>query len=105
MPRPRRPIPPLGKGGGTGMDTIRRLMAALGTAAVVFAGMAAAAEAGTAGRTSGGVNPETGGILAEYNGRIIDLSQGWAGATVCMEEDDASVRCYDSVAEYRAAEG
>ncbi|RSM67949.1 hypothetical protein DMH04_47580 [Kibdelosporangium aridum] len=79
-------------------------MAALGTAAVIFTGTAAAADADTAGRASGGVNPRTGGILADYNGRIIDLSQGWAGATVCMEQDDASVRCYDDVAEYRAAE-
>lgn len=47
----------------------------------------------------------TGGVLAEYNGRTIDLSKDWEGATSCVEESDGDVRCYDSDADYLAEQG
>jgi hypothetical protein len=51
------------------------------------------------------INLETGGYLAAYNGKTIDLSQGWQGATICVEQDNNSFTCYDNEADYQASEG
>lgn len=42
--------------------------------------------------------------MAEYNGRVIDLSKGWQGAEICVEQTFDNFRCYDDEASYRAAE-
>jgi hypothetical protein len=41
------------------------------------------------------------GALALYEGRLIDLSDGWDGATACAVLSELDVRCYDSEAEMR----
>ncbi|CAL9365502.1 hypothetical protein SUDANB6_00752 [Streptomyces sp. enrichment culture] len=68
-------------------------------------GTAVAADANGSGRAG---NPPgyaaDGGALAKYNGRTINLSEGWQGARICVEQTDASFRCYDDEAAYRAAE-
>jgi len=43
------------------------------------------------------------GTLATYNGRTIQLSDGWDGATVCAQVAVDDVRCFDDDAAYRAA--
>jgi hypothetical protein len=52
-----------------------------------------------------GHRPNTDATIAEYNGRMIDLSQGWEGAKVCAEQEDSSFRCYEDDSAYRTAEG
>lgn len=58
---------------------------------------AAPSVAGAAENTTGS------GILATYNGRTIQLSDGWDGATVCAQVAVDDVRCFDDDAAYRAA--
>jgi hypothetical protein len=36
------------------------------------------------------------GALASYNGRKIDLSEGWQGAQACVVFDEGDVQCFDS---------
>ncbi|MEU6768074.1 peptidase inhibitor family I36 protein [Streptomyces sp. NPDC046853] len=43
------------------------------------------------------------GIRADYNGRTIQLSDGWDGAKVCAQMAVGDVRCFDDDAAYRAA--
>ncbi len=38
-------------------------------------------------------------VIATYRGKQIDLSKGWAGASVCTEVKGGAVYCHDSVAE------
>ncbi|GIG87732.1 peptidase inhibitor family I36 protein [Plantactinospora endophytica] len=73
--------------------------ALLGIATLVIIGPASAAAAEPA------TSPETGGVLAEYHGRTIDLSVNWEGATICVEQSGTGFRCYEDDAAYREAEG
>jgi hypothetical protein len=38
---------------------------------------------------------QVGGVLAEYNGRTINLARDWEGADYCMEETPSRFRCVD----------
>ncbi|WBB62377.1 peptidase inhibitor family I36 protein [Streptomyces sp. WMMC500] len=72
------------------------LLALVGSAAVILALSPPAAVAET----------NTGnGVLAEYNGRTIDLSEGWQGATSCVEQADGGFRCYDDEEDYLEEQG
>ncbi|WP_239001018.1 peptidase inhibitor family I36 protein [Jiangella asiatica] len=84
---------------------MHRILAALSTGAAILAVTAGSAHADPAESATPLVNPETGGRYAEYNGEYIDLSQGWQGAQICVEQADASIVCYDDEADYRAGEG
>lgn len=39
------------------------------------------------------------GVVAQYNGREINLADGWQGAAACVEIAADDVRCYDSIEE------
>ncbi|SFQ02329.1 Peptidase inhibitor family I36 [Amycolatopsis arida] len=86
------------------MRKLQRVLAVIGASAAITAGMATAAQA--AGTADAPTKSERTGATAEYNGKIIDLSQGWQGATVCVEQvaGDVDFRCYDEVSTYRSAE-
>lgn len=73
--------------------------------------LVAAVTLGTGGLAPASASPAepitgSGGALATYNGRTIDLSQSWEGAGVCVEQaDTGSFECYADDAAYRAATG
>ncbi|PRX50931.1 peptidase inhibitor family I36 [Prauserella shujinwangii] len=89
------------------MRKLQRAMAVIGTGAAIAAGLATAAQATTGAGDTGRAAGERAGATAEYNGKVIDLSQGWQGATVCVEQVSGPVdfRCYDDLPTYREAEG
>jgi hypothetical protein len=58
-------------------------------------GLAALALLGTTGTAGAADVPQEQGVLATYNGKQIDLAQGWQGADVCSEEALGKVECYD----------
>ena len=43
----------------------------------------------------------SGGAVATYDGKTIDLSEGWQGAHACLVVSTAEVRCYDTEREMR----
>ncbi|MFW6725293.1 peptidase inhibitor family I36 protein [Streptomyces sp. MAR4 CNY-716] len=79
--------------------TTARLLA-LFSSSVVLATVAATGTAEASAETNA-----AGGVLAEYDGRTIDLSQDWEGATSCVEQPNGSFRCYDDDADYLAEQG
>lgn len=69
--------------------------AALGPTAVVLQSSSAAAadNAGTSGGSSGAATS-----LATYDGRTINLANGWQGATACAVVSPTDVQCFDTPA-------
>ncbi|MBQ0924132.1 peptidase inhibitor family I36 protein [Saccharopolyspora endophytica] len=70
-----------------------RRVAAAGTAIAAMLGMLTAGTAAATGPT------QQQGVLATYQGRQIDLAQGWQGADVCSQDAPGAVTCYDLPAE------
>ncbi|MFW6692276.1 peptidase inhibitor family I36 protein [Streptomyces sp. MAR4 CNX-425] len=95
----------------TGRGRLLRLLALVGVVPVLLAGALTPATADSGGSAGTGTDtglrlaPETGGVLAEYDGRTIDLSLGWDGAETCVEQDDGGFVCYDDDNAHRAAQG
>jgi hypothetical protein len=52
-----------------------------------------------------GAASSDGGATATYDGRQIDLADGWQGAHACAVLSPSDVRCYDSQAEMKDALG
>jgi hypothetical protein len=74
------------------------------TARFAVAGLAALGLMTAAPSAAGAAEDAMGsGTLATYNGRTIQLSDGWDGATVCAQVAVDDVRCFDDDAAYRAA--
>lgn len=67
-------------------------------AAVAFAWLAAGI--GPAGAAERVAVPQ--GAVAVYHGRVIDLGDGWDGASICAVYSAVDVRCYDNDAEFHA---
>jgi hypothetical protein len=44
------------------------------------------------------------GYVASYDGRTIDLADGWQGAQGCVAVSLSNIQCFDTVAELQAAE-
>lgn len=65
----------------------------------------AAAAVTTVGVAAAPAAAEPAGVLAQYEGRTIDLGQDWASAQVCAEFAAGDVRCYRTVEEFSAASG
>ncbi|MFF4650519.1 peptidase inhibitor family I36 protein [Streptomyces sp. NPDC001380] len=74
----------------------RRMTGTALSAALLVLAPAPASHAADGGGTGGGV-------LADHDGRTIDLADGWDGASVCNEFPDRSVGCFDTTAEADAA--
>lgn len=74
------------------------------TARCTVAALAVLALMTVAPSAAGATDEGTGdGVRAAYNGRTIQLSDGWDGATVCAQVAVGDVRCFDDDAAYRAA--
>ncbi|MFC8722583.1 peptidase inhibitor family I36 protein [Kitasatospora sp. NPDC057198] len=97
------------------MRSLRTLVAVAGAAgALVLAAptaIAAPAPSAPSAPTGPGVRQSAGPapaapskpVIATYHGKRIDLSEGWAGASVCTEVPGGAVYCHDSLAEADAA--
>ncbi len=73
---------------------VRRTMTALAMG-LAFAAVAPA--------TAQAAAPASTGIIADYNGKKIDLSKTWGDAQACAEIKIGDVRCYDTEAEANRA--
>ncbi|MFG2029886.1 peptidase inhibitor family I36 protein [Streptomyces sp. NPDC048825] len=76
--------------------------------------MAAATLALSSGPSTAQTSPVDGGssssaenaaVIATYDGKKINLSEGWQGAQTCAQFSERDVRCYDSEAQFRADAG
>ncbi|MFD9819831.1 peptidase inhibitor family I36 protein [Streptomyces violascens] len=80
----------------------KRIVAGLFAAATVGGVLVAGAPAATAQNASvapAAAETAPAPVIADYNGRKINLAEGWQGAESCTELPTGEVRCYDTFAE------
>lgn len=80
------------------MPSIKRYFRPLAGAALLL---------GTVGSTAHAAPPaeQKPSMIASFEGRSIQLADGWGDARACASDDGVTARCYRSEAEMEAAEG
>ncbi|MGP4015051.1 peptidase inhibitor family I36 protein [Saccharopolyspora sp. 5N708] len=77
------------------ISAFRRGLTVLGASVVMASCLVTTAGASAVVDESLPTGEQVGGVLAEYNGRTINLAQDWEGADYCMEEAPSKFRCVD----------